>query len=92
MELQSISLWRINTSHGSTEHKFARDCCLKNMAQSICRTREIQAVIFACLLICLLKKNKQQKNHAPLMPTQKKEERIKKKTLNDLNRIKFFLQ
>lgn len=72
MELLCISLWRINTSHGSTEHKFTYDCCLNNMAQSICRTREIQAVIFACLLICLLKKNP--KNHVLLMPTPKKKE------------------
>lgn len=70
MELLCISLWGINSSHGSTEHKFTCDCSLNNMAQSICSTRETQAV-----LICLLKKkNNKTKKHAPLMPTQIKKE------------------
>lgn len=58
MELLCISLWRISIGHGSTEHRFTSDRCLKNMAQTVCGTREIQAVIQVCLLICLFKRKR----------------------------------
>lgn len=73
MELLSISLWRINTSHGSTEHNFACDCYLKNMPKAyIEQGRFRQLFLLACSFVCLKIKNKQQKNHAPLMPTKKR--------------------